>query len=246
MVGQMSPRVTSRSRYQVRISRIRTSEIRGFKPHFLKHPLLLAAAAAEEMSTLKRNIPISSCMSIARKYIYKSTSSIAFTFHTLGIVTEAGFIPKTTEGCITALGEILKGRPSFATIDVPYKDATYFNVWAGPTGYSESSKVENQYLVFKKSDVKDDEIVRLMMYRDGAWIDARTEKLSEGTYKAYTQGFGGFAIVKTIAPAMTTTQPAATPVAPGENKGMEPVNLALIIGVFLVIMIGVIYYLKIR
>ncbi|MDO8727033.1 MAG: PGF-pre-PGF domain-containing protein, partial [Candidatus Methanoperedens sp.] len=176
--------------------------------------------------------------------VHISKSTIAFYFKTLGIVTQAGFIPKTTEGCITALGEILKGRPSQASSDVPYQDATYFNVWVGPLGYSESSYVENQYLVFKKSDVKDDEIVKLMMYKDGAWNEVRTEKLSEGTYKAYTQGFGSFAIVKTQASTMTT-QPDVTDI-PGENKGMEPVNLALIIGVFLVILIGVIYYLKIR
>ena len=176
--------------------------------------------------------------------VYISKSTIAFYFKTLGIITQAGFTPKTNEGCISALGEILNGRPSQASSDVPYQDATYFNVWVGPWGYSESSKVENQYLIFKKSDVKDDEIVKLMMYRDGGWNEVKTEKLNEGTYKAFTQGFGSFAIVKTQAPTITT-QPVVTDM-PGENKGMEPVNLALIIGVFLVILIGVIYYLKIR
>ncbi|MFH0904649.1 MAG: hypothetical protein V1854_05620 [Methanobacteriota archaeon] len=83
-----------------------------------------------------------------------------------------------------------------------------------------------------------------MMYRDGAWIDVRTEKLSEGTYKAYTQGFGSFAIAKTLAP--TTTPSVTTSPVPGEPDEQEPVNLVLIIGVFIVIAIGVIYYLKTR
>ncbi len=45
---------------------------------------------------------------------------------------------------------------------------------------------------------------------------------------------------------MAKTQPPASPAAPVENKGMEPVNLTLIMGVFIVIAMGAIYYLKIR
>ena len=177
--------------------------------------------------------------------VHMSKTTIVFLFNTLGIVTEAGFTPKTNEGCTSALGENLKGRPSKSTSDASL-NAIYFNIWVGPPGYSESSRIEDQYLMFKASDVTEDESVKLMIYKNDAWIDLKTEKISEDTYKAYTQGFGSFAIVRTKVPASTITLSDTTLPASGKSEEQKPVNLILIIfGMFLVIGITVIYYLVI-
>ncbi|MCZ7362485.1 MAG: PGF-pre-PGF domain-containing protein, partial [Candidatus Methanoperedens sp.] len=164
-----------------------------------------------------------------------------FTFNTLGIVTEVGFTPKTSEGCITALGEILKSRPSQVANDVPHPVIAYFNAWVGPWGYSESSKIEDPYLVFKVSE--DNEPVQLMMYKNGAWIYLKTEKIGKDTYKAYSQGFGSFAIVRSPVLISTITPSVTTVPVPGETTAQQPMNLALIIGVFMVLVL-VVYYLR--
>ena len=149
--------------------------------------------------------------------VHMSKTTIVFLFNTLGIVTEAGFTPKTNEGCTSALGENLKGRPSKSTSDASL-NAIYFNIWVGPPGYSESSRIEDQYLMFKASDVTEDESVKLMIYKNDAWIDLKTEKISEDTYKAYTQGFGSFAIVRTKVPASTITLSDTTLPASGKSE----------------------------
>jgi len=177
--------------------------------------------------------------------VHLSKGIIIFPFNTLSIVSEAGFTPKTNEGCITALGELLEGRPSQAASDAPGINPAYFNVWVGPMGYSESSRIENPYLVFKISDARDNESVKLMMYKNGAWIDLKTVKISTGNYKAYTRGFGSFAFIKSPITASTIPSITSLPV-PGETTGQQPTNLALIMGVLFVITGTVIYYLVIK
>jgi PGF-pre-PGF domain-containing protein len=181
--------------------------------------------------------------------VHTSKGTILFTFDTLGIIINAGFTPKTNEECISALGELLIGTPSQTVLDAPGPNPAYFNVGVGPRGYSESSKIENQYIIFKVSDIKDNESVKLMMYRNGVWIDLKTEKISIVNYKAYTQGFGSFAIVKS--PTTASTTPSITPIisslpTPSETTGQKPTNLALILAVILVIEIIVIYYLVLK
>ncbi len=172
-----------------------------------------------------------------------SGGETVFTFTTLSIINGLGFTPKTNEGCITAKGELLKGRPTQATSDAP--GTVYFNVWVGPTGYSESSKIENSYVIFSVPDEKNNENVKLMMLKDGSWINLKTEKIGAGTYKAYTSGFGSFAI-STFTEAETSavaqpTSPAAITEIPSSPK---PMNWNLIIIVFVLIATAVAVYSK--
>ncbi len=150
----------------------------------------------------------------------------AFYFQTLGIVSEIGFTARTNERCVTALGELLKSRPSEAASDVPYPLIGYFNTWVGPRGYSESSGIENPYVVFRVSE--ESEPVQLMIYRNGEWTELKTEKIGNGTFKAYTAGFGSFAIVE-IPETAPVQQPAAATLSAFTDDPQKPVNWFLII-----------------
>ncbi len=173
--------------------------------------------------------------------VHISKGIIVFDFETLGIVNEIGFTPRTNEGCITALGEILKIRPSQASSDAPHPVIAYFNAWVGPLGYSESSKIENPYVVFKVSE--DSEPVQLMSYKNGEWIQLKTEKIGKGTFKAYTQGYGSFAIVEvTETPPISQTATTLSAVT-NDPVQQKPVNWFLIIVAFAVVAsIAIIYH----
>ncbi len=184
--------------------------------------------------------------------VHISEGATVFRFATLGIVNETGFTAKTNEGCIAARGEVLKERPSQATSDAPGTGTVYFNVWLGPSGYDESSKIEKPYIIFSAPAEKNNESVKLMMYKNNSWIDLKTEKIDTGTYRAYTRGFGSFAIVKTTetpveTPSETLTQSAPTPVViTNEPATQKPTNWALIMVVFILIVGMVIGYRKYR
>jgi PGF-pre-PGF domain-containing protein len=184
-------------------------------------------------------------------YVHISEGTTVFSFSTLGIVNKAGFTAKTNEGCTAVRGEVLKERPSQATSDAPGIGTVYFNVWLGPWGYGESSKIENPYVVFRVPDKKNNESVKLMMYKDNSWIDLKTEKIDIGTYRAYTGGFGSFAIVETATanetPYETSIQSTPTPVViTNEQAPQKPTNLALILVVFILIIGMVIGYRQYR
>ncbi len=177
-----------------------------------------------------------------------SAGSVVYRFTTLDIVKEAGFIANTDEGCVMARAEILKGRPTLATSDVP--GAVYFNVWVGAPEYGGSSKIEAPYIVFSVPDEKDNETVKLLMLKD-SWIDLKTEKIGPGTYKAYTRGFGSFAIEGThaelskILPEVltsSTVSPTVTVVADA-SAPPKPINMALILVLFGVLT-AVVYLLR--
>ncbi|VVB84769.1 Periplasmic copper-binding protein (NosD) [uncultured archaeon] len=177
-----------------------------------------------------------------------SAGAIIYRFTTLDIVKEAGFTANTDEGCVMARAEVLKGRPTRATSDVP--DAIYFNIWIGAPEYGESSKIGAPYIVFSVPDEKDNETVNLLMLKD-SWIDLKTEKIGPGTYKAYTRGFGSFAIARThvklskILPEVLTSSavsPAVTVVA-DVSAPLKPINLALIL-VLLGVLTAVVYLLR--
>ncbi len=169
--------------------------------------------------------------------------AIVYRFTTLDVVKEAGFTARTDEGCVMARVELLKGRPTRATSDVP--GAIYFNVWVSAPDYGESSKIEVPYVVFSVPDEKNNEPVKLLMFKD-SWIDLKTEKIGPGTYKAYTKGFGSFAIAGTHAellrsspevPAQSAVSPTVTIIA--EPVSQKPVNLVLILVVLVVLTVTV-------
>lgn len=173
--------------------------------------------------------------------------AIVYRFTTLDVVKEAGFTARTDEGCVMARVELLKGRPTRATSDVP--GAIYFNVWVSAPDYGESSKIEAPYVVFSVPNEKNNEPVKLLMFKD-SWIDLKTEKIGPGTYKAYTKGFGSFAITGTHAellrsspevPAQSAVSPTVTTVA--EPVSQKPVNLVIIL-VLLVVLTGIVYFLS--
>ncbi len=177
-----------------------------------------------------------------------STGAVVYRFTTLDIVKEAGFTARTDEGCVMARAEVLKGRPTRATSDVP--GAIYFNIWVGTPEYGGSSKIEAPYIVFSLPDEKDNETVMLLMLKD-SWIDLKTEKIGPGTYKAYTSGFGSFAIARThvellkILPEVLTpsaVSPTVTVVA-DVSAPLKPINLALIL-VLLGVLTTVVYLLR--
>ncbi len=176
-----------------------------------------------------------------------STGAIEYRFTTLDIVKEVGFTARTDEGCIMARAEVLKGRPTRATSDIP--GAVYFNIWVGAPDYGNSSKIEAPYIVFSVPDEKYNGSVKLLMFKD-LWIDLKTEKIGPGTYKAYTMGFGSFAIVGThaelskILPEVLTSSavsPAVT--VADESAPQKPIDLALIL-VLLVILTAMVYLLR--
>lgn len=148
-----------------------------------------------------------------------------------------------------ARAELLKGRPTRATSDVP--GAIYFNVWVSAPEYGNSSKVEAPYIVFSVPDEKNDQPVRLLMLNN-SWIDLKTEKIGPGTYKAYTGGFGSFAIAGTHAELLRTspeivTQPAVSPavtIIAEPVSSQKPVSLFLIL-VLLGVLSAIVYLLKI-
>ncbi len=173
--------------------------------------------------------------------------AIVYRFATLDVVKEVGFTARTDEGCVMARVELLKGRPTRATSDVP--GAIYFNVWVSAPDYGESSKIEAPYVVFSVPDEKNNEPVKLLMFKD-SWIDLKTEKIGPGTYKAYTKGFGSFAIAGTHAellrsspemPIQSAVSPTVTIIA--EPVSQKPVNLVLIL-VLLVVLTGIVYFLS--
>ena len=185
------------------------------------------------------------------KEMQVSTGAIVYGFTTLDIVKGAGFTARTDEGCVMARAELLKGRPTQATSDVP--DAIYFNVWIGAPEYGSSSKVEAPYVVFSVPDEKNNEPVKLLIFKD-SWIDLKTEKIGPGTYKAYTKGFGSFAIAGTYAeslrsspemPIQSKVSPAATPTVTviADSVSKKPVNLVLIL-VLLVALTVIVYLLS--
>lgn len=176
-----------------------------------------------------------------------STGAIVYRFTTLDIVKETGFTARTDEGCIMARAEVLKGRPTRATSDVP--GGIYFNVWVGVPEYGDSPKIEAPYIVFSVPDEKDNETVKLLMFKD-SWIDLKTEKIGPGTYKAYTMGFGSFAIVGThaelskILPEVLTSSavsPAVT--VADEPTPQKQINLAIIL-ILLVVLTAMVYLLR--
>ncbi|MCX9010640.1 MAG: PGF-pre-PGF domain-containing protein [Candidatus Methanoperedens sp.] len=180
------------------------------------------------------------------KEMQVSTGSIVYRFTTLDFVKEAGFTARTDEGCIMARAELLKGRPMRATSDVP--GAIYFNVWAGAPDYGGSSKIEAPYIIFSIPDAKNNEPVKLLMLKD-SWTDLRTEKIGPGTYKAYTSGFGSFAIAGTHEDLLRTspevqTQSTVSPTVTitAESVPRKPVNLVLI-SVVLVVLTVMVYLL---
>lgn len=176
-----------------------------------------------------------------------SSGSAVYRFTTLDIVKEAGFTAKTDEGCVMARAEILKGRPALATSDVP--DAIYFNVWVGAPDYGESSKIEAPYIVFSMPDENDNETVELRMLKD-SWIDLKAEKIGPGTYKAYTSGFGSFAVERThvkllkILPEVLTS-PVVSPtvIVADVSTPLKPINLTIIL-VLLGVLTAVVYLIR--
>lgn len=188
--------------------------------------------------------------------VYIHAGSVVYSFTTLDIVKEIGFDAKTSEGPVTAKIELLKGRPKQATTDAPDTVYRYLNVWVGTSGYGSSSKIENTYIVFNvpeeglhKNNVAS---IKLMKLKDNQWTDLRIDKIGPDTYKAFTSGFSGFAIVRIIAvasltPGVTITQPATSqityePVQPNDmSKTLS--SLALLIGLFIAFGI-IIMYLK--
>ncbi len=137
--------------------------------------------------------------------------AVAYKFTTLNTVKEIGFNARTNEGLLTARVELLKARPKLATADAPGNVYRYFNLWVGTSGYGSSTKIENAYIVFIVPDdwMKNNnmESVKLMKFNGSTWIDLKTESMGAGTYKAYTTGFSGFAIV-----GVEGAQATATPV----------------------------------
>jgi PGF-pre-PGF domain-containing protein len=177
------------------------------------------------------------------KEMQVSTGAIVYRFTTLDVVKEAGFTARTDEGCVMARVELLKGRPTWATSDVP--GAIYFNVWVGAPDYGNSSKIEAPYILFSVPHDKNNEPVKLLMFKD-SWIDLKTEKIGPGTYKAYTRGFGSFAIAGTHAELLRSSPevPAQSAVSPtvaiiSEPVSQKPVNLVLILVLLVVLTVMV-------
>ncbi len=94
--------------------------------------------------------------------------------------------------------------------------------------------------------------VKLMKFKDETWIDLKTEKISPGTYKAYTLGFSGFAIVgislaQDRAPIAAEAAKAPSAVdehVKSETTAIPRVNFILIISLLTVIVIAFLLYLK--
>jgi PGF-pre-PGF domain-containing protein len=142
----------------------------------------------------KENITNIKQYEYSREVYVQSGNTVRFSFSTLGIVEEAGFTSKTSEGCLGARAEILKGRPALATSDAP--GSIYINVWVGPWGYSDSDRIADSYVIFTIPETIDDESIGFMMYKDGSWTDQKYERMEGKRYKVHTRGFGNFAIVK--------------------------------------------------
>lgn len=183
--------------------------------------------------------------------------SVSIKFTTLDIVNDVGFDAKTNEGLVTARAEQLKGRPTVATSDAPGTVYRYFNIWLGTSGYGESSKIENTYVIFNLPDdwVASNNIqsVKLMKFVNNAWVDLKTDKISSNTYKAETSGFSSFAIVgsavsQTPAPGTleVTSVPTAVPGTPAVTgaPSVSPVNYGFVIGLIIIIAIVVVVYIK--
>jgi len=179
---------------------------------------------------------------------------VVYTFTTQDILKEIGFDARISEGLVTAKIELLKGRPKKATFDPSGKVYRYFNVVVGTSGYGSSSKIENAYIIFNVPDewLKNNnaDSVKLMKFKDGTWIDLKTEKINPGTYRAYTPGFSGFAIVGTSAATNEMmTQPSEIPkvaklTQSPERKSEIQMKPVLIIGVFIGLIIISVMYLK--
>lgn len=157
------------------------------------------------------------------KDVSVNAGPIIYRFTTLDIVKEIGFDARTNEGLVTAKIELLKDRPKLATAGAPGIVYRYFNVWIGTAEYGSSTKIENAYVVFSVPEdwlkTNNVESVKLMKFRDGSWIDLKTEKAGDA-YKGFIPGFAGFAVVgesRAQAAATTAASPAATPAITGTS-----------------------------
>ncbi len=98
-------------------------------------------------------------------------------------------------------------------------------------------------------DGKDNGSVKLFMLKD-SWTELKTEKTGPGTYKAYTRGFGSFAIAGTHAqlsqvPAEVLTSSTVSPTITisAESMPQKQVNLVLIL-ILLAVLTVMVYFLK--
>jgi PGF-pre-PGF domain-containing protein len=184
---------------------------------------------------------------------------VLYKFTTLDILKEIGFDAKKNEGLVTAKFELLKGRPKITTSDVPGIVYRYFNAVVGTSGYGSSSRIENAYIVFNVPDEwlasNNVDSVKLMKNKNGSWIELETEKISPGTFKAYTLGFSGFAIVgksstlkeSTIQPSKTSPAAEAVKETSNTERTDKPqVNLVLIMEMIIGIIILSVVYIKRR
>jgi hypothetical protein len=156
---------------------------------------------------------------------------------------------------VTAKIELLKARPKKATSDAEGSVFKYFNVVVGTSGYGSSSKLENAYIIFNVPDewLKNNNArsVKLMKFKNNSWIDLKTETISPGTYKAYSPGFSGFAIVGitegsqeiVTIPSSTDTQ-ATKEIAVPQKESKSSINLSLIIVVIIAMLLVSFAYLK--
>ncbi len=210
--------------------------------------LALASGSSGESTGCGDGVTTRENLTNIRQYESKemniSRGSAVARFTKLDIVKEVGFSLKTDVECIMVRAELLKGKPTRATSSA--QGIVYFNVWVGSLEYVDPSKVENPYVVFRVPE--DNKSVKLMMYNDGSWVTLDTEKIGSDTYKAYTRGFGSFAIVETAESPAAAFLKSMVPAqeATGNQLPQEPVKLNLILGMIIVISIAAVVHRRMK
>lgn len=127
--------------------------------------------------------------------VYKQ--EIKYTFTTLEYLKGASFVANASDNCVSAQGELLKGRPSTTTVDAPGKNATYFNVYVGSNGFSGSSKVTMRYIkVEVPENLKGKDNVKLLMLVNHTWTPVPGYNASDSVVKVEVPKFGNFAFVE--------------------------------------------------
>jgi PGF-pre-PGF domain-containing protein len=175
--------------------------------------------------------------------IYKK--SVDYKFKTLEFLKGAGFSPNSTENCVSAQGELLKGRSANTKPPEAKGPIVFFNVWIGGIGYSDSPKVKDRYIELAiPGELREKREVSLMLYKNGSWAEVSFEKRGEN-FRATVPSFGYYALTEKAAPAMKaeTNQTASAGKDEAEKGSSDMTNsyLALLIAAIILIAITIAY-----
>ncbi len=167
--------------------------------------------------------------------VYKKP--IQYNFTTLEFLKGAGFSPNSSENCVSAQGELLRGRSSNAKPIDGRNLTIFFNVWIGGIGYSDSSKVNDRYITFAAPDKLKGKEIALMTFRNGSWSEISFDRIGEN-FTAKVPHFGYFALAeKTVTAAEKETGPAATVKNEDEKKGSSDIPIEFIAGLITVLIL---------